>query len=199
MKYEIFHAEPPALRRLRINGYKVFEGEDHDLNLIGIRSKNRKAGAFDDVFLCVYREEGVWVQETYQATCDPSAEQHKDPTNSKGVAILKAGQYRGVWHLDMHRSKYLGLCQRGAVVTVYRDKNYDDTSDTNDKSALDTGWFGINGHRAHETKLVESTKYYSAGCQVLRHPADFARLIALCKMQAAKWGASFTYTLLEEQ
>jgi hypothetical protein len=196
MKYEIWHAKPPILQRLITRGYKVFEGEDHDLNLIGIRSKNRTAGSFDDLFVCVYREDGVWIQETYQATCDPSAEQHISPTNDKGVAILKAGQYRGVWTLDLHGGVYRALCQRGAMVTVYRDNTGDSTSDHINE---DTGWFGINGHRAHKTKLVDSTKYYSSGCQVLRHPADFARLIALCEMQEAKWGNSFTYTLLEEE
>ncbi len=196
MNYETFNVEPPLLRLLRAKGYAVFDGEDHDLNLIGIRSKNRTAGSFDDFFVCIYREAGMWIKETYQATCDPSAEQHKDPTNPKGVAILKAGQYRGVWKLDKHAGKYLALCQRGAMVTVYRDNTGDTTSDHINE---DTGWFGINGHRAHETKLVDSTKYYSAGCQVLRHPADFARLMTLCKMQAARWGDSFTYTLIEEE
>lgn len=195
MNYEVFYTEPPLLRLLRAKGYAVFDGEDHDLNLIGIRSPNRKAGAFDDLFVCIYREEGKWIKETYQATCDPSAEQHEDPTNPKGAAILRAGQYRGVWRLDMHRGKYLALCQRGAAVVVYRDNTGDNISDhINEES----GFFGINGHRAHEAKLVDSTRYYSAGCQVLRHPADFARLVALCKMQAAKHGDSFTYTLIEE-
>ncbi len=195
MKYELFSDKPPILSRLESMGYKTFDGEDHDLNLIGIRSASRIAGSFDDRFICVYREEGLWVQETYQASCDASAEQHRDPSNEKGVAILKAGQYRGVWHLDLHRGKYMALCQRGAAVVVYRDNNGDAVSDhVNEES----GYFGINGHRAHETRLVDSTKYYSAGCQILRHPADFARLIALCKMQAAKWGDGFTYTLIEE-
>lgn len=195
MDYKTFTNLPPILQRMKLKGYKIFEGEDHDLNLIGVRSKNRIAGEFDDIFYCVYREEGQWIQEIYQCTCDPSAEQHIDPTNSKGVAILKAGQYRGVWKLDKHRGQYTALCQRGAKVTVYRDNTGDNKSDHINE---DEGMFGINGHRAHSTKLVHSTKYYSAGCQVLRHPADFARLIALCEMQVAKWGNSFSYTLLED-
>ena len=80
-------------------------------------------------------------------------------------------------------------------MVVYRDNTGDNKSDHINE---DEGMFGINGHRAHATKLVHSTKYYSAGCQVLRHPADFARLIALCEMQVARWGNSFTYTLLED-
>ena len=122
-------------------------------------------------------------------------EQHLNPTNSKGVAILKAGQYRGVWQLDMHRGKYIALCQRGAMVTVWRDRNKDGVAD---HVNADTGWFGINCHRAHANHLVESTKYYSAGCQVIRSPADWARLLSLCRLQAENGlGSSYSYTLLE--
>ncbi len=198
MKIEFFDNLPPILERCRALGYKIFTTQDHDLNLIGVRSPNRVAGAFDDMFHCVYLEDGKWIQESYKCTTDPSAEQHMSPTNSKGVAILKAGQYRGCWKLDLHRGKYLALCQRGSEVTVFRDKNFDNISDLNENSSLDTGYFGINGHRAHKTLLVNSTKFYSSGCQVVRHPADFARLIALCEIQRAKIGNTFSYTLLED-
>ena len=198
MKYLNFGAEMPSiLRRVSLMGYAIFDGDrDYNLNLIGVRSPNRTPGSFDDRFFVVYKELGDWIQEIYECTTDPSAEQHLNPTNSKGVAILKAGQYRGVWQLDMHRSKYLGLCQRGSVVTVYRDRNRDLHTDHLHE---DTGWFGINGHRAHAHKLVESTKHYSSGCQVIRSPMDWARLITLAQCQvAAGLGEFFTYTLLED-
>lgn len=196
MRYDVFHAPPPILKRLEIKGYKTFDGEDHDLNLIGVRSSNRTVGAFDDEFYCVYREEGLWIQEVYQSTCDPSASEYTDPAHEVGVAILKAGQYRGVWKLGKHRGKYKALCQLGAKVTFYRDSNKDDVSDHVNEAS---GYIGINGHRAHKSKLADNSKWWSAGCQVLRHPADFSRLITLCEMQvAAGWGDSFTYTLLEE-
>ena len=48
MDYKTFENPPPILQRLKLKGYKVFDGEDHDLNLIGVRSPNRIAGEFDD-------------------------------------------------------------------------------------------------------------------------------------------------------
>ena len=61
--------------------------------------------------------------------------------------------------------------------------------------------FGINIHRASSARsgsLATSTRYFSAGCQVLVHPADFARLIALCQMQVGRGiGDTFSYTLIE--
>lgn len=188
---------PPILQRVRDLGYVTFEDKEHDLNLIGVRAAERRPGKFDDKFHVVYLEGGLWIHETYICTVDPSKEQHLDPTNPKGVAILKAGQYRGCWKLDMHRGKYLALCQREGVVTVYRDNTEDGTSD---HIREESGMFGINIHRAHETKIVDSTRYYSAGCTAIRHPADFARLIALCIMQTRHGSGydKFSYTLLED-
>ena len=116
------------------------------------------------------------------------------PETAKEVAVLKPGQYRGAWRLDMHRGKYLALCQRNAKVTVYRDNNKDNKTDYLEE---DTGMFGINIHRAHKSKLVDSTRYYSAGCQVIQNPADFARLIGLAQLQVGIGYDSFSYTLIE--
>tara|TARA_R100000005_G_C4985393_1_gene193886 strand:- start:1261 stop:1866 length:606 start_codon:yes stop_codon:yes gene_type:complete len=191
---------PRILHRLKSLGYVIFDDhKDYNLNLIGVRSKSREPGRFDDHFHVVYREHGDWIEEVYECTTDPSAEQHLDPTNAKGVAILKAGQYRGVWKLDLHRGKYLALCQRGAEVTVFRDRNRDRYTDMGKDVPQETGWFGINCHRAHKTKLVETTKYYSSGCQVLWSPMDWARLITLAACQVAHGlGDSFSYSLVEE-
>jgi hypothetical protein len=32
--------------------------------------------------------------------------------NSKGCAILKEGQYKGVYEIDLHNGKYEAICQR---------------------------------------------------------------------------------------
>ncbi len=202
MKYKKSKEMPSILQRCADLGYAIFTKKDYDLNIIGVPSPNRIAGKFDDEIHCVYKERGEWVHETYQATTDPSAEQHLNPSNSKGVAILKAGQYRGVYCLDLHRNSYLALCQRKGEVTVYRDQTGDKISDIGGDTKEDTGYFGINIHRAASAQngsLAISTRYYSAGCQVFVHPADFARFISLCKMQVgAGIGDTFSYTLLED-
>ena len=198
MKWTNYGAElPPILHRVKSHGYVIFDGDqDYDLNLIGVRSRYREAGRFDDKFYCVYKELGDWIEEVYECTTDPSAEQHMNPTNPLGVAILKAGQYRGVWKLDKHRGKYLAYCQRGAPVTVYRDNN---KNRVRDYLSEDVGYFGINLHRAHKSRLVETTKWYSSGCTVIRSHIDWARLLTLGLTQVAHGvGESFTYTLLED-
>ena len=53
MRYDVFHAPPPILKRLEIKGYKTFDGEDHDLNLIGVRSSNRIVGRDRKAIWCI--------------------------------------------------------------------------------------------------------------------------------------------------
>lgn len=186
--------QPPILNRVESLGYKIFTQKEYDLNIIGIRSQNRRPGLFDDEICVCYKEGFDWIEERYKATTDPSMEQHRDPDNPKGVAILKPGQYRGVYKIDKHAGKYYALCQRGAEVTVYRDNNLNERTDyINEES----GYFGINLHRAHPNKIVQSTRAYSHGCQVIQNPADFTRLMGLARLQIGIGYESFTYTLIE--
>ena len=186
--------QPPILNRVESLGYKIFTQKEYDLNIIGIRSQDRRPGLFDDEIRVCYKEGFDWIEERYKATTDPSMEQHKDPDNPKGVAVLKPGQYRGVYKIDKHGGKYYALCQRGAEVTVYRDNNLNERTDyINEES----GWFGLNLHRAHAHKIVHSTRAYSHGCQVIQNPADFARLMGLARLQLGIGYESFTYTLIE--
>jgi len=186
--------QPPILNRVESLGYKIFTQKEYDLNIIGIRSQDRRPGLFDDEIRVCYKEGFDWIEERYKATTDPSIEQHRDPDNPKGVAVLKPGQYRGVYKIDKHGGKYFALCQRGAEVTVYRDNNKDEHTDyINEES----GYFGINLHRAHSHKIVQSTRAYSHGCQVIQNPADFMRLMGLARLQVGIGYDSFTYTLIE--
>ena len=196
MRYIPHVNTPPRINQMKSMGYVTFEDKDFDLNLVGIRSKNRRADAFDDHFCVYYKERGLWVEERYDCTVDAGAYWMENPFKKEGCAILKAGQYRGVWSLDLHRGKYEALCQKNAPVTVWRDDNKDLIQD---QRTTETGYFGINCHRAFSDKIARQVGRFSAGCTVIQHPADFARLIMLCKMQkAAGLGDKFTYTLIED-
>ena len=92
--------QPPILSRVESLGYKIFTQVEYDLNIIGIRSQDRRPGLFDDEIRVCYKEGFDWIEERYKATTDPSIEQHRDPDNPKGVAVLKPGQYRGVYKID---------------------------------------------------------------------------------------------------
>ena len=62
----------------------------------------------------------------------------------------------------------------------------------------ESGYFGINLHRAHSHKIVQSTRAYSHGCQVIQNPADFMRLDGSRSIFRLGIGyESFTYTLIE--
>ena len=197
MRYISHTDRPPRLNQMRSMGYKTFEDKDYDLNLVGIRSRVRRADSFDDLFCVFYKQRGLWIEERYNCTVDAGAYWLENPYKKKGCAILKAGQYKGVWSIDMHRGKYTALCQKdNAPVTVWRDDNKDLIHDHRQQ---ETGYFGINCHRAMQYRIAYQVQKFSAGCTVIQHPADFARLMTLCKMQEiAGNGRTFTYTLIED-
>ena len=47
-----------------------------------------------------------------QCTTLPGLYWLENPMNSKGCAILKEGQYKGVYEIDLHNGKYEAICQR---------------------------------------------------------------------------------------
>ena len=193
---------PPILQRVRDAGHKVFEDGAYDLNIIGIRSKNRSAGEFDDWLAVVCKDvNGTWLTYWFQATTDPGIPWLEAPGNPGGTAILVPGQYRGCYTLGKHRGKYTALCQRSGPVKVYRDSNKDSTLDLAPESIV-SGMFGINIHRSNLSDSgAHTVGRYSAGCTVVKRAKDFALLIELCERQIQNhptWNETFTYTLLED-
>jgi len=179
---------------LKAKGYVFFEGDDYDLNIVGIRSSDHDANRFNDLVCVAFKAGGLEYVFAFAATTDPGLYYRKNPCNVKGTAIMKPGQYRGLWSLGKHQGRYDALVQSG-VVTVYRDADQDDKLDM----AMDaSGFFGINLHRARENGTSLRVDKWSAGCQVIACSTDFDLLMALCRKGAEKWGNSFTYTLINE-
>lgn len=172
-----------------------FTGE-MNLNLIGIRASDRQANTFNDVLCVAYAKGKQPVLETYSITTDPGLYYRHHPINVEGSAILAPGHYPRCWAIGMHRGKYQALVQRG-LMTVYRDNNKNAALDTDVRT--DTGYFGINLHRASENKYTMQVDKWSAGCQVFASVDDFNRVMALCNKAAAKYGKFFSYTLLNEE
>lgn len=197
MMYDLFQI-PPLLRKCQALGYKIFTEQNYDLNLIACRSPSREAGKFDDIFHVIYRVGDRFIHESFPCTTDAGLYWLHNPSRVAGTAILVPGQYRSVYKLDMHAGKYLALCQRNGVVQVYRDNNRDSILDHNPDS-IETGYFGINIHRASRYGEAEDVGRYSAGCIVLQSPDDFDHLIALAKRQRDTLGYdTFSLTLLED-
>ena len=194
--------KPAILDVLLVKDYAVFDGDNYDLNIIGIRSKNSVAGEFDDLIVVVYKVNGEWFQECFKCTTDPGVYwllDKKKKGNKKGTAVLVPGQYRGCWIIDYHSGRYKALCQRTGDVKVYRDANKDNIIDK-DKSTIDEGLFGVNIHRAHSKYELDTVGAYSAGCTVIQRPEDFDRFMWLAHQQI-KHNPTFTkfsYTLIDE-
>lgn len=189
-------------------GYVFFDDGIYNLNLFGVRSANREQAAdrFDDVIGVAYksREDG-WLLEAFEATVDPGVAHMTQPVFDAaikdGTAILAPGQYRGVYQLGTHgRGNWRHeALQQVRPIKIYRDRNRDTTLDMLSYATTD-GLYGINLHAASLWRDVEHIGRYSAGCQVVRRPEDFRRLIALCKKQYRHRGwNTFTYTLLDEK
>lgn len=182
----------------KTKGYAYFSNGAYNLNIIGIRSKERKDNnSFDDIIVVDYKNNsGVKFKFIHDITTNPGIKSLKELKNSKGCAILVPGQYRGCWTIGYHQGKYKALVQCKPV-KVYRDKNKDNILDM-DENSIDEGIFGINIHKAgKDSKIVDN---WSAGCQVFANEDDFNAFMELCDNQIRNGkGRTFTYTLLDEE
>lgn len=183
-------------------GYKwLDDGREDHLNIIGVRSKDLTVNKFNDVICVVFngkKLDGTLTPVILQftATTDPGLYWLNNPgSTSIGTAILVEGQYLSSWVLGLHQGKYKAFKQFKSV-KLYRDTNRDGKLDlTNIK---DSGIVGINIHRANELKESIQVDKWSAGCQVIANPKDFATLIKLADSSVKIRGNKFSYTLLNE-
>lgn len=178
-------------------GYAFFTKGEYNLNIIGVRHKGSKVtNHFDDCLVVIYNtttEKNI--KKVFTCTTLPGKKAMEHPTQVKGTAILKPGQYRGAYKIGYHKGKYKALCQAKSL-PVYRDGNKDDKFDLNPIS-IDKGILGINIHKAGDNStLVDGWSY---GCQVLAKSLDFNALMRLVDRSASIYGNSFTYTLINEE
>lgn len=165
----------------------------YKINLFGIRDTSNVNTFNDAVGYCYHNEYETPVFEVFQATTDPGLTNLKAPQNSKGCAILVEGQYIDGWQKGLHKGRYVA-CVQNTPVKVYRDNNRNSTLDC-DKRTIDTGFFGINIHRANDKWKSVQVDGWSAGCQVIADPDDFAKLMKVINECIKKGFSKFTYTL----
>lgn len=179
-------------------GYTFFTKGEYNLNIIGVRHKGSKiTNHFDDYIVVVYNtptEKNV--KKIFSATTLPGKKAMDSPSNIKGTAILKEGQYRGAYIIRLHRGKYRALCQNKPL-PVYRDNNKDDKYDF-EPVTIDNGIFGINIHKAGATNSI-NINGWSYGCQVFQRVIDFNSFMRLVDKSASIYGNRFTYTLINEE
>lgn len=167
--------------------------EKYPLVVVGIRGYYRDTmgapgvndrGIYDDAIFIDTPSATV----AFNGNTDPSRfRKGKGAGVQKGMASLQLGAWF-VHRFDLHRGKYLALCQRAGDVTVLRD---------GEPAYEHTGSFGINIHRGGYTTTS------SEGCQTV-HPSQWESFIALAVDQAKryyaeKWRKAIVpYVLLEQ-
>lgn len=105
------------------------------LNSIGESGKNDR-GVYDDAGFIVTPD----LFAAFNFNTDPSSyRKGYGLGETKGIARVKPGAYY-CWKLDLHKGKYIALCQRRGKITVIRDGingEYEQTSE----------YLGINNHK----------------------------------------------------
>lgn len=169
------------------------------LNVIGIRTSDMKmVNIFNDYIVLIWKDEIKVNTRIFPATTKPGLNLLKKPINKKGTAILVPEQYLNAYKKDLHNGKYQALCQRHFNVNVFRDSNKDSAFDLNPET-IESGFFGINIHRASAFQKLPFVGANSAGCQVFQNPDDFNFMMNLVDKHIVRYKNSFTYTLLEEK
>ena len=188
-----------VIQAVESRGFDVFKNDTkpYNLNIVGIRSAQPTTNKFNDLMCVFWKYEGQWNMYKMQCTTLPGLYWLENPMNSKGCAILKEGQYKGVYEIDLHNGKYEAICQRLGPVTVYRDDDKDTEYDMLEGTEQ-TGMFGINLHRASAYKELDDVDKNSAGCQVIQDPNEYEVHMGVANMAAEIWGNKFTYTLINE-
>jgi hypothetical protein len=186
------------LRTLKSKGYIIYD-KPYQLNIVGRRTDNTRPNSFDDFIYIFYKNnDDDWEGWKAPATTDAGTYWLENPSQSKGTALLKAGQYVDTYQIDRHNGKYFAVTQRLKPVVVIRDYNRNNVLDFNN-GREDSGMFGINIHRADSTGTRKTVDKYSAGCQVFANADDFNKFMEMAYKQKDLYGNKFTYTLIDER
>ena len=183
---------------VKAKGYAYFEGDNFDVNVIGIRNSapgTAVTNLFDDWMTVSYKITGVWRFHQWNCTTDPGTKAVKEFHAANGVARVVPGQYRGSHMVGLHQGKYEALKQQNPV-KVYRDANKDMNFD---ETKIEEGIFGINIHHSSATGTSTYVENWSEGCQVFANINDFNTFMDICRKARDIHGNSFTYTLIESK
>ncbi|QNL18175.1 hypothetical protein HXX25_01775 [Hyphobacterium sp. CCMP332] len=188
-------------KAMKDKGYVIFgNSKGFDLNIVGIRSAETKANAFDDWLTVSYKDaaHGDWAFYAFACTTDPGLSHLQNLSHPDGTAVLKEGQYRSSHMIRKHQGQYDAICQKpGYTLQTYRDRNMDGTIDR-DSDRIFNNATGINIHRASRTRRSTQVDRWSAGCTVIADPTDFDVVMTLARRAKEIYGNGFTYTLLNE-
>lgn len=181
----------------------VFFSKPMSINIIGIRD-NESTNEFNDT-MCVLFYDKKNVPRIYHFPCTTKAGSHwlLNPMRKAGTAILKEGQYRGLYKLGVHNrsrpSRSYKALEQKENAQYYRDGNKD--SKHNYNGVVYVGNYKTNIHRAGKSGWSKFVDKWSAGCQVItgiyeNKQTNWDKFLSLCEESIKLYGNSFTYTLL---
>lgn len=180
--------------------YTAKKAVPREVNLFGLRDPSRQK---DDVFNDRF---GIWIPNRNlimltTATTDPGIKATNE--NEGGAAHLDAGYHPMIWVVDTHAADipsfaHKAFCSRqskGCLPTrIWRDRDRDTV--LTDKDVFQTGYFGINGHRASALRDEKTIGLYSYGCQVAQHKDDFEEILKAAIEAAGSSDYRYDYMIL---
>lgn len=195
-----------SIRLEYLNNHYDFNNEGaFNLNIFGVRSKERNSDKYDDFIGVMYFDENYKkVFKVWKATTDPGSFYLKNPLDKKGTLIMAPGQYCYAFKLGLHGRSglypYTALEQCGDIEYI-RDNNKDTILNfelLKNRKNIIKGNFKTNIHRSQKGVINSLIGKYSAGCQVFQSSTDFDEFIELCKKHIKLGNYHlFTYTLFE--
>ena len=184
---------------------QTHDADIDEVNIFGIRREGTTS--LDDVFDDIL---GLNINGNlflFRGTTDPGKAFTIDPFTVDGVtgaAHVVPGYYPNLWQIGLHGDKanpfsHEALIQWGNKITVERDTDRSGTIE--ETEPVQTGYYGIDFHRAHPVSAVDIVGRYSAGCQVMRNPDEFAffmNLVKNSKKYKRNSSARFSYLLMTQ-
>ena len=190
----------PTIEETLLALYTAKKAVPREVNLFGLRDPLRqREDVFNDRF-------GIWIPNRNivmltASTTDPGVK----ATNEKegGAAHLDAGYQPRIWCVDTHAADipsfaHKAFCSRqskGCLPTrIWRDRDRDTM--LTDKDVFETGYFGVNGHRASAQRDEKTIGLYSYGCQVVQNKADFDEILKAAIEAAGSIDYKYDYMIL---
>lgn len=178
-------------------GMEFFEGNNYDLNLVGIRTKDNTADTFNDFICVLYKINGTECINVFPATTDPGVYYRENPINVLGTGILCEGQHKGLFKRGLHKGK--PALVQVSPCRAYRDRDKDKVLEFDPKT-IQKGMYGCDMHRANEGRKTTIVGKWSAMCQVPADSVDEDKILNLYDKQVSNGnGDTLTYTLLLEE
>ncbi len=163
-----------------------------DFHLVGVRSHTSIPDKFDDSFY-IMKDHNI-LGDAMWCTTNPGKDYLLAPMNPKGTFILAADkQYINCFKLGLHKGKE-ALIQCSTLLG-YRDNDKDEIYEEAGDLITAPADCRVDIHRANDKWTSVLVGRWSAGCQVIANPIDFALLLKACKDTSKGF---FTYTLLKE-